>query len=95
MHRVAVELSGNRHRLESDLDQSSEPTPERHSPDVSTACLPVGSDDWRNVDVPTFFHVVVNEVLQQELIDLWPLTSTSDRPNVVGKESERPMAGLS
>ena len=55
MHRVAVELRGHTHWLESDLHQSSEATPERHRPDVSTACFPVGGDDWRNVDVPTFF----------------------------------------
>ena len=84
MHCVAVELPGHTHRLEIYLHESSQSAPERHRPDVSTACLPVGGDDGRNVDVPALFHVVVDEILQEKLVNTWTRTGASDRPNIVG-----------
>jgi hypothetical protein len=48
-----------------------------------------------DVDIPTLLHVVVDEVLQQELIDSWARTLTSHRPDVVGEDSNRPGMGLS
>ena len=94
MHRVSIELRGHTHRLEPDLHESSQPTPDRHRPDISTTGLPVGGNDWRDVNVPALFHVVVDEVLQQELVYTWTRSSTGDRPDVVSEDSERPVRGL-
>ena len=70
------------------------PSPLALLPSAAFCLYLLTSEIWRNVNVPTLFHVVVDEVLQQELIDVWPRTATSDRPKVVGEDSERPMRKL-
>src|ERR1700761_8541949 len=56
--------------------------------------VPVRGDDWRGGEIPTFLHVVVDEVLEQHLIYVRPVGGPGDREDVVDQGSDSPMAGL-
>lgn len=96
MDGVAVELGGEVHRLEPKLRDPSNSPAERDCPDVTRTCLPVGGDDGPAGEVPAFFHVVVGEVLEEELVHcrFVPIRVAGHGPVVVCEGADRPMWGL-
>src|ERR1700693_6212150 len=96
MDGVAVKLRGDVYRLESELHDSSYASAERHDPGVIAGGSPVGGDDWRGGEVPTFFHIVVDEPLEEELVHsrFIEVGVTSYRPDVVCQKPNRPTRGL-
>src|SRR5258705_7056550 len=56
--------------------------------------VPVRGDDWRGGEIPTLVQVVVDEVLEQHLIHIWPVCGPGDGEDVVDQGSDGPMAGL-
>lgn len=95
MHGINVELCREVHWLKPEFGDSTDASPEGHRPDIFAGCLPVGGEDWRRGDVPTFVQVVVDEVLQQHLVHIWTASRSSDRPNIVDQGSNCPVFGLS
>src|SRR5580704_5545905 len=93
MDGVAIKLRTDIHWLESELHDSSHAAAEWRHPSTAVADFPVRGDDWLRGQVPAFFHVVVDEVLQQHLIDRRTAARTSDRPDVVGEHAQHEMAG--
>lgn len=79
---IPIELGGEIDGQETKFHGSAHATTEGHHPDITGGRFPVGGDDQRGCEIPAFFRVVVDEVLQGHLIDRGPTagTGTSDRP---------------
>ncbi len=56
--------------------------------------MPVRRDDWPAIDVPSFFQVVGDEVLQRHLIHRGAVRGTGNGPDIVDQESECPVPRL-
>src|SRR5271170_503751 len=94
MDGIAIGLNADIHRLKTKLHDSSDPAAEWHCPHAPARRrrFPVGGEDGLRGQIPALFHVVVNEVLQQHLIDGRAAAATSDRPDVVYENAQHKMA---
>ena len=93
MHGVA---SGEIHRLEPELHNSSHSSAEGHRPHAGIAGgSPVGGVDGRGFEIPALLHVEVDEPLQEKLVHgrFVVIGITGDRPVVVDKKPDRKMRG--
>ena len=80
MNGIAVSLNVNIHGLKSKLHDSPNAGTKWHRPHTSAGRrrVPVRRDDRLRGQVPAFFHVVVDEVLQQHLIYVRAAATTRD-----------------
>src|SRR5207253_11186845 len=102
MHCVAVEVHRNVDRLIAQAHDSSCAATERYRPHASAGGVvsggglaaalasPVRSDDRRGGEIPTLFQVVVDEVLQQNLIHIWPMRGAGDGEVIIDQVSNGP-----
>src|SRR5882762_3085677 len=94
MDGVAIKLQAEIYRLESEFHDSSYAATQWHRPHVTAACIPIGGDSGLPREIPPFFQVIVDEVLQQELVHVRQFRMTSYRPDVVHDSTQRPFARL-
>src|SRR5579864_5446169 len=93
MDRIAISRNADTYRLKSKLHDSSQTATDRHGPHTSAGgrSLPVGGENGCGRQIPSFFHVVVDEVLQQHLINVPAAATTGDRPDVVDERAQYEM----
>src|SRR5277367_5929389 len=92
MDGVAIKLRGDIHRLESKFHDSSHAAAKRDHPSTAIADFPIRGEDGLRGEVPALFHVVVDEILHQHLIDRGTAARTSNRPDVVGEYAQHEVA---
>src|SRR5580693_7909703 len=92
MHGIAISLNADIPPLESKFHDSSHAAAEWHYPSTVIADFPVGGEDGLGGQVPAFFHVVVDEILQQHLINVCAAATASNRPDVVDEYAQHEMA---
>src|SRR5208282_6853545 len=94
MDGIAISLNADVHRLKSKFHDSSDAATEWYRPHASAGRgrVPVCGEDGLRGQVPALFHVVVDEVLQQHLIDVRTASPTGDRPDVVDEYAQHEMA---
>ena len=73
---------------------ASDAATKRNNPFVVVRCIPIGGDGRLPCEIPTLLQVVVDEVLKQKLIHIGQVGMTSDRPDVICKSPECPLARL-
>src|SRR6266566_6646279 len=106
MHGVAVEVQREVDRLIAETHNASYAATKWHRPDASARSVisggglaaalasPVRSDDGPGVNVPTLFQVVGDEVLEQHLIYIGPVSGAGNGEYVIDQGSDGPMSRL-
>ena len=95
MHGIPISLNVDIHRLKSKLHDSSHAATEWHRPHAPArrGRIPVGGENGLRGQVPAFFHVVVDEVLQEHLVDVPTAARTGHRPDVVDQYTHHETSG--
>src|SRR6185437_16759342 len=106
MHGVAVKINRDVDGLRPEASDAPGAAAEGDGPAtagggvVSVGCVeggcvvPVGGEDGAAGEEPSFFEVVVDEVLDKKLVDCRTAAGTGEGPDVVGEGAESPVAGL-
>src|SRR3954462_8469883 len=93
MNGIPIELNAQVHRLWPQLHNSANSAAERQYPLVLVSS-PLCRQRWLLGDIPAILHVVVDEVLKEQLIHRRPSLMASYGPDVTGQETECPLGRL-
>ena len=75
-----------------DFEDLADATTEGNYPLVAAVCLPIGGYDRGGREVPAVGHVVVDEILKQELVDVLPVIISGKGPEVAYQAADYPGA---